>query len=31
MPKSMEELAVLNGMKLSDRVPSGTLIKVIQE
>jgi predicted Zn-dependent protease len=31
IPKRMEEFAVLNGMKLSDRVPSGTLIKVIQE
>jgi predicted Zn-dependent protease len=27
----MEELAILNGMKLTDRVTAGTMIKVIQE
>ena len=27
----LEEYAILNGMKLTDNVPSGTLIKVIQE
>jgi predicted Zn-dependent protease len=29
--KRMEEFAVLNGMKLTDQVPEGTLIKVISE
>ena len=29
--KRLEELAILNGMKLTDRVEQGTLIKVIGE
>ena len=29
--KRLEELAILNGMKLSDRVEAGTMIKVIQQ
>ncbi len=29
--KRLEELAILNGMKLTDNVPSGTQIKLIQE
>jgi len=26
----MEEMAILNGMRLTDQVPAGTLIKVVQ-
>ena len=29
--KRLEEMAVLNGMKLKDRIPAGTLIKVIAD
>jgi hypothetical protein len=29
--KRLEELAILNGMKLSDRLTQGMLIKVIEE
>ncbi len=29
--KRLEELAVVNGMKLTDQVPAGTLIKVIEQ
>ena len=29
--KRLEEMAVLNGMKLKDRLTSGTLIKIIAE
>ena len=30
-PKRYEEFAILNGMKLTDRISAGTLIKVIQQ
>ena len=29
--KRLEELAILNGMKLTDRVEAGTIIKVIEQ
>jgi hypothetical protein len=29
--RRMEELAVLNGMRLTDTVPSGMMIKIVAE